>query len=64
VAQKIYNTANSNPFKEIHKLNLSSTLASQVKLVTNVKPEINSIKAKIKSDIKDHFKLPIDIPFP
>jgi hypothetical protein len=29
-----------------------------------VKPDINSIKVIIKSDINNHFKLPIDIPFP
>jgi len=28
------------------------------------KPDVNSIKDKIKSDIKNRFKLPIDIPFP
>ncbi len=30
----------------------------------NTKSDINSIKDKIKSDIKNRFKLPIDIPFP
>jgi len=64
VAQKLYNPTNSNPFKEIHKLNFSSTLISQGKHVSNAKPDINSPKANVKSDIKNHFKLPIDIPFP
>ncbi len=30
----------------------------------NIKPDVNSIKDEIKSDIKNRFKLPIDIPFP
>ena len=64
VAQKINNRINFNPFEEIHKLNFSNTLISQGKHMSNVKPDISSIKAIIKSDIKNHFKLPIDIPFP
>jgi hypothetical protein len=63
VAQ-INNPINSNPFEEIHKLNFSNTLISQYKPVSKVKPDINSIKVIIKSDINNHFKLPIDIPFP
>ena len=64
MAQKINKPINSNPFEEIHKLNFSNTLISQGRHTTNVKPDINSIKAIIKSDIKNHFRLPIDIPFP
>ena len=30
----------------------------------NTKPDVNSIKDKIKSDMKNRFKLPIDIPIP
>jgi len=30
----------------------------------NSKPDVNAIKDKIKADIKNRFKLPIDIPFP
>lgn len=63
VAQ-INNPVNFNPFEEIQKLNYSNTLISQGKHTTNVKPDINSIKAIIKSDIKNRLKFPIDIPFP
>lgn len=60
----IYNTANLNPFEEIHKLNFSNTLTSMVKHMSKANPEINSIKVNIKSDINNHFRLPMDIPFP
>lgn len=30
----------------------------------NSKPDVKALKEKIKSEIKDHIKLPIDIPFP
>src|SRR5437867_1501673 len=30
----------------------------------STKPDVKPIKEKVKSEIKDHFKLPIDIPFP
>jgi hypothetical protein len=30
----------------------------------STKPDVKSIKEKVKSEIKDRFKLPIDIPFP
>ena len=63
VAQ-IYNHINFNPFEEIHKSNFSNTLVLQGKHMSSVKPDTNSIKAIIKSDIKNHFRLPIDIPFP
>lgn len=63
VAQ-INNPVNFNPFEEIQKLNYSNTLISQGKQTTNVKPDINSIKAIIKSDIKNRLKFLIDIPFP
>jgi hypothetical protein len=64
VAQKLYNSINSNPFEEIHKMNFSNTLISHDKHLNNIQPDVKSIKAKIKYDIKNHFKFPIDIPFP
>lgn len=30
----------------------------------NSKPDVKALKEKIKSEVKDHIKLPIDIPFP
>jgi hypothetical protein len=63
VAQ-IYSPTISNPFEEIQKMNFSNVIISQDKHLSNAQPDVNSIKYKIKSDIKNHFKLPIDIPFP
>ena len=64
VAHKIYSPTISNPFEEIHKMNFSNTLISHGKHLNNVQPDVNSIKAKIKSDIKNRLSIPIDIPFP
>jgi hypothetical protein len=64
VAQVLYHPINSNPFGEIQKMNFSNTLISQDKHLINDKPHINSFKGIMKSEIKNRFKLPIDIPFP
>ena len=64
VAQKINNPINFNPFEVIHKFNFSNTLISEGKHISNVNPDISSVKVIVKSDIKNLFKLPIDIPFP
>lgn len=64
VVHKIYSPTISNPFEEIQKMNFSNVIISQDKHLSNAQPDVNSIKYKIKSDIKNHFKLPIDIPFP
>lgn len=62
--QKSFNFINMNPFGEVHKMNFSNLLLSQVKHLNSPKPGLKSMHAKIRSDMNNFFKLPIDIPFP